>query len=436
MRAKGIRAGSAAVAGASGGAPLADSAHRTGLATPMTVVRDAALPGRKVVKSAADLAINGAPPMFPEPLHVGRPNIGDHRRFLQRASEILDRGWLSNNGPVAQEFEQRIATYLGAKHCVAMCNGTIALEIATRALELKGEVIVPSYTFIATAHALQWQEITPIFADIDPATHNLDPAAAWRMITPRTTGIIGVHLWGRACPIKELQAMAKEHGLRLMFDASHGFGCSKDGLMLGNFGECEVFSFHATKFFNTFEGGAVVTNNDVLAEKMRLMRNFGFSGYDNVIYPGTNGKMSEISAAMGLTNLEDLDDFVAINRRNYQNYREAISTVPGLSVLEYDESERNNYQYVVMEVAPYFPVSRDQIVDALHAENILVRRYFWPGCHNMEPYRSYYPHAGLMLPNTNRVAERVVVLPTGSTLHADAIRGITSVLGVLASGKA
>ena len=164
--------------------------------------------------------------MFAEPLHVGRPNIGNHKRFLQRASDILDSGWLSNNGPIAQEFEQRIASFLGVKHCVAMCNGTIALEIATRALDLKGEVIVPSYTFIATAHALQWQEITPIFADIDPATHNLDPAAVWRMITPRTTGIIGVHLWGRASPVKELEAIAKEHNLRLMFDASHGFGCS------------------------------------------------------------------------------------------------------------------------------------------------------------------------------------------------------------------
>jgi len=370
--------------------------------------------------------------MFPEPLHVGRPNIGSHKRFLQRAADILESGWLSNNGPMAQEFEQRIAQFLGVKHCVAMCNGTIALEIATRALELKGEVIVPSYTFIATAHALQWQEITPIFADIDPATHNLDPAAVWRMITPRTTGIIGVHLWGRPSPVKELEAIAREHSLRLMFDASHGFGCSHGGKLLGCFGECEVFSFHATKFFNTFEGGAVVTNNDELAEKMRLMRNFGFSGYDNVIYPGTNGKMTEVAAAMGLTNLEDMSDFVESNKRNYHCYLDAIGSIPGLSVLQYDESQRNNFQYIVVEVAPYFPVSRDRIVEILHAENILARKYFWPGCHNMEPYRSYYPHAGLVLPNTNRVAEHVVVLPTGSAMRADAINGITSVLAVLA----
>ena len=257
MKPKGAVAGLAAAGGRDRGLRT-----HTGEGASMKLVKGVESSTYKSVKSTTDLAINGAPPMFAEPLHVGRPNIGNHKRFLQRASDILDSGWLSNNGPIAQEFEQRIASFLGVKHCVAMCNGTIALEIATRALDLKGEVIVPSYTFIATAHALQWQEITPIFADIDPATHNLDPAAVWRMITPRTTGIIGVHLWGRASPVKELEAIAREHKLRLMFDASHGFGCSLNGKLLGGFGECEVFSFHATKFFNTFEGGAVVTNND------------------------------------------------------------------------------------------------------------------------------------------------------------------------------
>ncbi len=391
---------------------------------------------RKHLRTASDLAINGAPPLFAEPLHVGRPNIGNRDRFLQRTNGILDRQWLSNNGPAAQEFEREIAAFLGVKHCVAMCNGTIALEIATRALDMKGEVIVPSYTFIATAHALQWQEITPIFADIDPLTQNLDPAAVRRMITPRTTGIIGVHLWGRGAPVADLQTIAKEHGLRLMFDASHGFGCTLGGAMLGTFGECEVFSFHATKFFNTFEGGAVVTGDDALAEKMRLMRNFGFSGYDNVIYPGTNGKLTEIAAAMGLTNLESLDDFVAINRRNYETYRSTINEIHGLRLLTYDESERNNFQYIVVEVDPAFPVARDRIVEVLHAENVLARKYFWPGCHNMQPYRSYYPNAGLVLPHTVQVAERVLVLPTGSAMRAEDVNNITSVLRVLQSATA
>jgi dTDP-4-amino-4,6-dideoxygalactose transaminase len=388
----------------------------------------------KALASAKDLAVNGAPPMFSDPIHVGRPNIGDHEAFLKRASGILQRGWLSNNGPVAQDFERRVADFIGVKHCVAMCNGTIALEIATRALGLKGEVIVPSYTFVATAHALQWQEITPIFADIDPSTQNLDPASVSRMITPKTSGIIGVHLWGRPAPVEDLQAIARKHSLRLMFDASHGFGCTHGGTPLGSFGDCEVFSFHATKFFNTFEGGAVVTNDDRLAEKMRLMRNFGFSDYDTVIYPGTNGKMTEIAAAMGLTNLEAMDEFVAINRSHYRQYRAAFAQIPGLGLLEYDETERNNFQYVVLDVASDFPVSRDRIIQVLHAEHVLARRYFWPGCHRMQPYRSYYPHAGLVLPNTSAVAERVVVLPTGTAITEADIDGICSIIRVLASG--
>lgn len=385
----------------------------------------------KQILVSQDLAINGAPPAFEQPLHVGRPNIGDREAFQKYVDDIFERHWLSNNGPLVQEFERRVANHHGVKHCVAMCNGTVALEIAIRALGLQGEVIVPSYTFIATAHALHWQAITPVFADIDPATHALDPDAVRRMITPRTTGIIGVHLWGRGAPVGELQAIADEHGLKLMFDAAHAFGCSYKGKMIGNFGACEVLSFHATKFFNTFEGGAVVTNDDALAEAMRLMRNFGFSGFDNVIHPGINGKMIEIVAAMGLVNLDTIDSVIETNRRNYQAYHKGLSGLPGISLLQYDENERNNYQYVVMEVGEDCPVSRDQIIKALHAENILARKYFWPGCHNMQPYRELFPHAGLLLPITQQVADRVVVLPTGTSVNAEKIYTICKILRVL-----
>ena len=226
----------------------------------------------------------------------------------------------------------------------------LALEISIRALGLSGEVIVPSFTFIATAHALQWQEITPVFCDVDPETHNLDPAKVEALITPRTTGIIGVHVWGRPCAVESLQEIAHRHGLKLMFDAAHAFGCSHNGQMIGNFGQAEVFSFHATKFFNTFEGGAVVTNDDDLAAKMRLMKNFGFTGYDQVIYVGTNGKMSEVSAAMGLTGLEDLDEFINTNHRNYKTYQNGLQNVPGIQLISYDEAERNNFQYIIVEV--------------------------------------------------------------------------------------
>lgn len=385
----------------------------------------------KKITTSRDLAINGAEPAFEQQLHVGRPNMGSREAFIHYVNDIFDRRWLSNNGPLVQELESRIASHIGVRHCVAMSNGTVALEIAIRALGMAGEVIVPSFTFIATAHALHWQAITPVFADIDPVTHHLDPAAVRRMITPRTSGIIGVHLWGRGAPVAGLQEVAEEHGLKLMFDAAHAFGCSHNGQMIGGFGACEVLSFHATKFFNTFEGGAVVTNDDELAEKMRLMRNFGFIGLDNVIHPGTNGKMTEISAAMGLVNLEALDSVVEANRRNYETYLRMLAGLPGIRVLPYDDRERNNYQYVVLEVAEVCPQTRDAIIEALHAENVRARKYFWPGCHRMKPYRDLFPHAGLMLTNTERVANGIVVLPTGPTLDEVAIGTIADVIRVL-----
>lgn len=385
----------------------------------------------KRIQSKVDLAINGAPPAFDKPLHVGRPNVGDKAEFLKHVDDIFESKWLSNNGPKVQLLEQRVADYHSVKHCIAMCNGTIALEIAIRALGLTGEVILPSYTFIATAHALSWQGITPVFADIDPITHCLDPDSVRKMISPNTSGIIGVHLWGHAAPVDELQQIADEHNLKLMFDAAHAFGCSYKGQMVGSFGEAEVLSFHATKLFNTFEGGAVLTNNDELAEKMRLMRNFGFSGSDNVIHPGTNGKMTEICAAMGLVNLDNLDIVLEHNKRNYLAYQQGLDELPGLKLFSFDSSEQKNFQYVVLEIDDSCPVSRDDIIDALHAENIFSRKYFWPGCHNMQPYRDLFPHARLQLNNTQKVADRVVVLPTGLAMKELSIQVVCDVLGVL-----
>lgn len=388
----------------------------------------------KTIRGRSDLAVHGAAPAYVDPVHVGRPNLGDRDAFLATAAEIYDSRWLTNNGPRVQELEARLAALLGVRHCVAMCNGTIALEIAIRALGLEGEVIIPSYTFIATAHALHWQAITPVFADIDPQTHNLDPDAVRRMITPRTTGIIGVHLWGRPAPVEQLQAIADEHGLQLMFDAAHAFGCQHRGRSIGGFGRCEVLSFHATKVFNTFEGGAVVTDDDTLAAAMRLMRNFGFSGYDNVVHPGTNGKMPEINAAVGLINLEALPAFIAANRDGHAAYREALAGIEGVRVLEYDATTNPNHHYVVVEVDASFPVARDDIVTALQAENILARKYFWPGCHRMKPYRDLFPHAGLLLPNTAKVAASVIVLPNGGSLPAGVPATCRDVILALAQG--
>lgn len=363
--------------------------------------------------------------VIPETLHVGRPNIGDRQVLTRRIGEILDRRWLTNDGPMVQELEQRLAKFLNVKYCVAMCNGTVALEIAIRAVGMKGDVIVPSFTFVATAHALQWQGISPVFCDIDPETHNLDPQEVEKLITPRTTGIIGVHVWGRPCAPEALTRIARRHNLKLLFDAAHAFGCSHKGRMIGSLGDAEVWSFHATKVFNTAEGGAVTTNNRALAEKMRLMRNFGFAGYDKVIHLGVNGKMNELCAALGLTNLESFARFVQINRRNYECYRCGLVGLPGIALLPYHSKEKNNYQYVVIQVDEgEAGISRDALVKVLHRNNVLARRYFWPGCHAMEPYGQLRRP----LPVTQQIGRRVIVLPTGECIHDLAIHKICEII--------
>jgi dTDP-4-amino-4,6-dideoxygalactose transaminase len=380
-------------------------------------------------RAPEDLAVFGGRPAFAEPLHVGRPNVGDAEAFLARVRDILDRRWFTNNGPYVQDFERRMAELTGTPHAIAVCNATIGLELLVRALELSGEVIVPSFTFVATAHALQNQGIRPVFCDIDPRTHNLDPDEVEALVTPRTTAILGVHVWGRGCAVERLTALARARGLRLLFDAAHAFACTHAGRMIGGFGDAEVFSFHATKFLNTFEGGAITTADDALAERLRFMRNFGFSGYDQVSYLGTNGKMPEICAAMGLTGLEDLDELVEVNRRHLRTYRDALRAVRGLSLVEYDPAERSNHQYVVVEVdADAFGLDRDQLVRVLHAENVLARRYFHPGCHEMEPYRTTDPGAHLRLPHTERLCARVMTLPNGTGLTTADVEAVGALL--------
>ncbi len=378
--------------------------------------------------STSAFAILGGTPAFAEPLHVGRPNIGDRDRLMARIDGMLDRAWLTNGGPLVREFEESVARILDVPHCVAMCNGTVALEIAIRAANLRGEVIVSPFTFVATAHALQWQQITPVFCDIDPRTHNLDPNRVEDMITPRTTGIVGVHLWGRPCAIDELTEIADRRGLGLLFDAAHAFGCSYKGRMIGGFGSAEVLSFHATKFVNSFEGGAIVTNDPVLADKARLMRNFGFADYDEVSYVGTNGKMPEVAAAMGLTSLESRHEFLEANRRNYEAYRAGLAGVDGIELIVHDDEDLVNLQYVVIEVDEAAGLSRDDLQRVLWAEGVLARRYFFPGCHRMEPYRSFFPHAGLVLPEAERLAGRVLSLPTGSAADPEAIVVVTELI--------
>lgn len=376
-----------------------------------------------------DFAILGGPAAFAEPLHVGRPNVGNRERLLARINDALDRRRLTNSGPLVEELEAQLARFLDVPHCVVMSNGTAALEVLIRALGLSGEVIVPSLTFVATAHALLWLGLQPVFCDVDPQTHNLDPVQVARLITPRTSAILGVHLWGRPCAVDALSALAERHGLHLLFDAAHAFGNRHANRPIGGFGSAEVFSFHATKFFNTLEGGAVTTRDDGLAQRLRLMRNFGFRDFDDVVDVGTNAKLNELGAAMGLTLLEEIDDLLAVNRRNYAAYAAGLAGVPGVTLTPYAPATAANHQYVVLEVdAATLGLSRDELVQLLWAENVLARRYFYPGCHRMEPYRTLLPDVGARLPQTERLTERLLCLPTGGGVSAETATTITNLI--------
>lgn len=368
----------------------------------------------------------------PQPLrelHVGAPNIGDRQVFDHLVDQIFRSKRFTNNGPLVREFEQLLADYLGVRHCITVSNGTVGLQIACQALELSGEVIMPAFTFVATPHAISGVGLTPVFADVDLNTHTLCPASVESQIGRKTAAIVGVHCWGNLGYADALQEIADKHGLPLFFDAAHAFGCGQQYAMAGNFGRCEVFSFHATKFFNTFEGGAIATNDDALAEKIRSRRNFGFAGMDCVAGPGTNAKMPEICAAMGISMFARLDEILAHNKRNCDLYHLRLAQTPGIRLYSQGRTARTNWQYVVLEIDEQgFGCTRDQVMAWLHQHQILARRYFFPGCHTMPPYVDSLNNGTRSLKNTDWLCQRVLCLPTGGDVSDEDVNRVCDVL--------
>lgn len=360
--------------------------------------------------------------------HVGAPNVADRQGFIDLVNQVLDRNWLTNDGPLVREFEAAIASYLDVKHCVAMSNGTVAAMVLARALGITGEVIVPAYTFVATAHALEWSGLTAVFADINPATHTLSPESVESAISPRTSAICPVHLWGNICDIPALSEIADRHKLTLFFDAAHAFGCSTNGTFVGGNGDAEVLSFHATKFFQTIEGGAITTNRDDVAAECRSMRNFGFAGYDNVTQLGMNAKLSEVNAAMGLSNLSQIDNLLEANRNAYYLYVRAFEGKSFGQIQKRGPELQSNHQYVVLELSRDASEHRDKIVSELHLRRIFARKYFWPGCHKLAPYNHNTKCTPVPLNNTDDVASRVIVLPTGPQVDKSLPREIVSIV--------
>jgi dTDP-4-amino-4,6-dideoxygalactose transaminase len=375
------------------------------------------------------LAILGASPRFDIPLHVGCPNIPDRHAVHRRIDAAFDRRYLTNEGPLVREFEERVAERLGVRHCIATCNATAGLMVVARALGLEGEVVMPSFTFVGTAHAMRWLGLRPVFCDLDRRTHTLDPARVGEAVSEQTTAILGVHVWGAACDTETLGEIADRHRLALFFDAAAAFDCSHDGVKIGSFGRAEVISFHATKVLNTFEGGAILTNDDGLADHARRTARFGFEDEDLVLELGINAKMSEAAGAMGLAQLERVDEFIAVNREHLARYRERLSVLPGVSVFEYRDEDTPNFHYVVLEVdAESSPLDRDLLKEVLASENIRARRYFYPGCHRMPPYCDEQPNADERLPETIALADRVLQLPTGTAVSAADVDEVCSIV--------
>lgn len=381
----------------------------------------------------SDLALFGGTSAFAESLHVGRPNIPDREAFLRRISDLLDRRWLTNDGPYVREFEARLADLAGVPHCIATANATLALQMLAKALDLHGEVVMPAFTFIATPHAMAWEGLRPVFADIDPVSHALDPEDAGGRATSNMSAILAVNLWGGSCDVAGLQEVADRNRAPLLFDSAHALGCSSRAGLIGGQGSAEVLSFHATKFVNAIEGGAITTHDADLASELRLLRNFGFAGIDRVVCLGMNAKMTEVSAAMGITALESMPAIVEHNRANFELYRR-LDHLPGVRLWQPVDGGTWNYQYVVALVdAGAFGVSRDSVVDLLWAENILARRYFYPGCHRQEPYRSTQPPPSPPLTVTEAVADQVLVLPTGTSVSEQDVLAICEVLELISA---
>lgn len=375
------------------------------------------------------LAILGGEPLFAEPLHVGRPNVGNVARLHGRLDEILERRWLTNHGQCQREFEARLAELTGTRHCIAVANATLGLQITMMAMGLTGEVLMPAFTFIATPHAARLAGLTPVFCDVLPDSPQIDPADVASKITPRTSAICGVHVYGQCCDIDALATIAREHSLRLLFDAAHAFGCRHKGRPVGGSGEAEAFSFHATKFVNAFEGGAIATNNDALADRLRALRDFGCDAGGRQVSLGTNAKLSEIHAAMGLTSLEAMDEIIAANRRNAAAYRDALADVPGIELIAPSDPQTQNAQYVVIRVREEeFGLSADALQRVLQAENVLARRYFSPGCHRLAPYACDDGNPATPLPNTDALSREALALPTGTSVETQDISSITELI--------
>lgn len=346
-----------------------------------------------------------------KPIYITQPLLPPLDEFVPYLERIWDSHRLTNNGPFHQELEHALVNYLNVPHVSLFNNGTIALIAALQALRITGEVITTPYSFVATSHVLLWKNITPVFVDVEPSSFNLDPDKIEAAITPKTTAILPVHCYGNPCNVDRIQEIADRHDLKVIYDAAHAFGVKHKGASLLNHGDLSVLSFHATKVFNTFEGGAIVCQDSATKQHIDHLKNFGFEDEVTVITPGINGKMSEMNAAFGLLQLNYVDQAIDRRRNIDSLYRQALSEISGISCLLISGETTSNHSYFPILVGKEYPLTRDELYEKLKHHGIHARRYFYPLISNMPMYRSLPSARKNLLPNSNHLAEEVLCLP-------------------------
>lgn len=345
------------------------------------------------------------------PVYVTQPALPPLEEFIPYLQKIWDNRTLTNGGPFHQQFEEELARYLGVPYLSLFANGTLALMTAMQSLRITGEVITTPYSFVATAHSMLWNGIKPVFVDIDPETYNIDPRQIEAAITPQTTAILPVHCYGRPCDVDGIERIAARYGLKVIYDAAHAFGVQHEGTSVLNHGDLSVLSFHATKVFNTFEGGAIICKDARTKKHIDYLKNFGFADEVTVVAPGINGKMSEVNAAFGLLQLQKIDDVLARRARVDERYRAALSDVPGIVCTAIPDDTRPNHSYFPILVQPDYPLSRDGLYDKLRAAGIFGRRYFYPLISEFPMYRGMPSAKRENLPNALQVSLQVLCLP-------------------------
>ncbi len=367
--------------------------------------------------------------IFSKPIYITEPLLPDINGVTEKIRRIWDNKQLSNNGPMVRRLENALGGYLKAENLSLFSNGTIALQIACRALKLTGEVITTPFTFAATPHSLVWSGLTPVFCDIEDKTLNLDPGCIEEMITPKTTAIMPVHVYGNPCQVDRIQKLADRYGLKVIYDAAHAFGVEVDGKPIGTFGDISMFSLHATKVYHSVEGGALAFSGPELKENADLLRNFGIKGDDDVGEAGTNGKMNELQAAVGLLLLEIIDREIAGRKKVAGIYREALKDIPGVSYFSDMENVKHNYAYFVLRIdSEAYGHTRDEIFEELKKYNVFARKYFYPLCSSFKCYRDLPSAAAGRLPVAEKAASEVLALPMHGRLTAEVIEKICGII--------